>query len=637
MNSPMKRFIFISTLFIIPFLILAIFEITLRITNFGTEYPLYFKKNGYYFINSKYPQKFFGRFDSSAPELIEQKIPVPKPPNTMRLICLGGSTTAGFPYEININFPAFLKCGLQQQFPEKKWQVINLGVSALNSHGVRHMSREILELKPDLILIYMGHNEFYGVFGLASARGHLSNPTVVQWFLKLKTLRIYQLLESLIYRLSPGPKAQKATLMARMIQNNKVLYGSPLYQKTLKNFETNLNEILNFFQQQNIPVILSPLVSNLKDQQPLGAPPPQKSGMNLDRIRELIQQNDFVQAKNLLHTALQEQPNNAQLHFLMGQVYYSLKNFRAAKKHFIVARDYDQVPFRAPSGINQIIFKLAQKRSVPLAPTDSLFSAFSPHGIWDGNLFLEHLHPNEKGYQLLARAFARPVVRQLLKSKTTINLSACQNFSDLDLAIGQLKIEHLVSNAPFFGRTHFKARRFQPPLIEQIAQRHLRRELLWDASHFELADYYLQSKNYAQALKEYRIVLAYDSPHLTALYKLADTYFQMAKLDSAYYWYQKALHFHPRTAFVQAKLARLLLVSGNVKQAINVINQIVGERALFEQLNPRQQNALYYLRAVAFLKLGKKTAAKDKLKMLLQRDPDNSLAKKLWKKLKQED
>ncbi|MCD6374116.1 MAG: tetratricopeptide repeat protein, partial [Caldisericaceae bacterium] len=96
-------------------------------------------------------------------------------------------------------------------------------------------------------------------------------------------------------------------------------------------------------------------------------------------------------------------------------------------------------------------------------------------------------------------------------------------------------------------------------------------------------------------------------------------------------------HFHPRAAFVLAKLARLLLVSGNVKQAINVINQIVGERALFEQLNPRQQNALYYLRAVAFLKLGKKTAAKDQLKMLLQRNPDNSLAKKLWKKLKQED
>ncbi len=636
-RHSVKRGIFFLTLIVIPLLFFVLIEMALRIAGYGTDYALFYQEDGYYHINPQYPQKFFGRFDRSAPELIEQKIKIARDTNTVRIVCLGGSTTAGFPFEVNINFPVFLKCALQQRFPQKKWEVINLGVSAVNSHGVRHLAPEVLKLKPDLVLLYMGHNEFYGVFGPASARGGISNPALVQWFLKLKSLRLYQLLESALFHLLPKPDAPESTLMARMIKTQRVRFNSHLYRKTIAYFEENLAHILQTFQKQNVPLVLSPLVCNLKDQRPLGYPDPAKSVPAYQAIQKALRQKDFSEARQRLLEALTKQPEHPLLHYLLGTVYYQLNQFDRAHEHFALARDYDQAPFRAPSAINRVIVKLAKENNVPLAATNSLFDAFSPHGIADQTLFLEHLHPNERGYQLLARAFLKPIGRLFFAHLPSKEWNGCNNFSELDIAIGELKIKKLIAHAPFYGRTAFKPRRFTPSVIHQIARQHVQEGLLWDASHFHLGDYFFENGNLNRALKEYLVVLAYDSAHVTALYKAGDVYFKKGSLDSALQFYRKAAALHPRKAFLRAKMAQVFLLKGNVYKALNVINQILSSDALLSQLTRRQQAGLFYIQALAYLKIGKNGKARKALETVLQKAPSHAAALQLKEQLKQED
>ncbi len=93
------------------------------------------------------------RYGYRAPDL-----PVPKPPGTFRILCLGGSTT----YEGADNahtYPALLQDELRAAFPGKNIEVMNCGVEGLNSRGNFLHVPAYLELQPDLILGYLGVND----------------------------------------------------------------------------------------------------------------------------------------------------------------------------------------------------------------------------------------------------------------------------------------------------------------------------------------------------------------------------------------------------------------------------------------------------------------------------------------------
>ncbi|NOX89984.1 MAG: tetratricopeptide repeat protein [Calditrichaeota bacterium] len=632
----MKRFIFYTTLLILPLLILISVESLLRVSGFGTSYPLLIRKGNFYYLNTEYPKKFFSQSDIAVPELVPQKIPVAKAPNTVRILCLGGSTTAGFPFEVNINFPRFLQCYLKRALPFKQWEVINLGISAINSHTVRNMAPELLKLNPDIILIYMGHNEFYGALGLASNSFLGSNPEMVQWMLKLRELRLYQVLEKFIGLFSKKAEKPSSTLMEAMIKKNTILPGSSIYRKTMNNFRTNLSEILNTFNKNDIPVLLSTLTSNLKDQEPLGYTDPETSFPDYKKVRQLINKKQYRQALTILSTLLQSDSTNSFAHFLSGQIYYELQDYEAAKSHFVLARDYDLIPFRAPSEINTIICDLARLNNVFLVRSDSLFDLRSPHSITDNTLFLEHLHPNEKGYQLLAQGFFESMVRShfIDTTKFVKPERSCQNYTNLDIAIGELKIEDLLKHAPFNGRTRFTPRRFEPPIIHRIAFKHVFGGLLWDAAHFEVGDSLLKMGLSEPALNEFLAVYDYDHTHPTALYKIGDVYLKTKQFTKAAYFYQQAVKANPKAAFLKAKFARALIVSGNVQSAVDVINKVINNPEQKRQLNKRQLSELDYLMAVALVQKGEKKQAIRFLDKVLRVYPNHRRALSLKMQIK---
>ena len=77
-------------------------------------------------------------------------------------------------------------------------EVINLGMTAVNSYVIRDLSQRVMEYKPDAVIIYAGHNEYYGSFGAASTQfGFVNNIYLKRIILWLKDLRFYQLLENI--------------------------------------------------------------------------------------------------------------------------------------------------------------------------------------------------------------------------------------------------------------------------------------------------------------------------------------------------------------------------------------------------------------------------------------------------------
>jgi len=83
-----------------------------------------------------------------------------KSPDTFRIVAMGGSTTAGM-YENELTYPRLLERMLNRSSAGKrKIEVINAGVWGYTSCQVaKRYKKEIIDLKPDLILLMSGGND----------------------------------------------------------------------------------------------------------------------------------------------------------------------------------------------------------------------------------------------------------------------------------------------------------------------------------------------------------------------------------------------------------------------------------------------------------------------------------------------
>lgn len=83
-----------------------------------------------------------------------------KPPGSLRVACIGGSTTTQGP-EDDATYPARLEAKLRERFPGRALEVLNLGVSATWSNYWLQGDREdqLFALAPDVVVQYDGIND----------------------------------------------------------------------------------------------------------------------------------------------------------------------------------------------------------------------------------------------------------------------------------------------------------------------------------------------------------------------------------------------------------------------------------------------------------------------------------------------
>ncbi len=92
--------------------------------------------------------------------LNDQRFPQHKPPDTFRIVCLGGSATYGRPFFDHTSFPGWLRAFLPRADPTRKWEVINAGAISYASYRIKGLMAELSRFEPDLFIVYTGENEF---------------------------------------------------------------------------------------------------------------------------------------------------------------------------------------------------------------------------------------------------------------------------------------------------------------------------------------------------------------------------------------------------------------------------------------------------------------------------------------------
>jgi len=88
----------------------------------------------------------------------DEDVPVPKPQDVFRILCVGASTTEEG-CTTDSTYPNRLERKLRAHFPTRAIEVVNCGTSGLDSSGHLFRMSDYLELEPDVIVAYIGVND----------------------------------------------------------------------------------------------------------------------------------------------------------------------------------------------------------------------------------------------------------------------------------------------------------------------------------------------------------------------------------------------------------------------------------------------------------------------------------------------
>lgn len=361
-----------------------------------------------YRLNSRAARRFFPhQYVRLAPG--QEVFAREKPAGTFRIFVLGASTLLGFPNPPYTSFPNFLRLMLEDAYPQVRFEVINCGITAINSFCILDFVEEVADYEPDLLLIYAGHNEFVGPYGVTTPFVRFGNDwRWIRFHMLLQRAKIYYWLEELLYYLQrEGQERRGGDHFGLHLVRKEVYLESEEHRIAAENYRRNLQEIMRLAQQRGVPVLLSTLVSNLRGFYPLRSqgPPPPLGEAETGGTQEQVDHWDAI---------LEEFPHHAAAHFEAGEVYYQAQEFSRARRAFVQARDLDTIHFRACSPFNQIIRDMAAEaagHAVFLVDMEEVFAQSSPHGIAGDELIADYLHPTVSGHFLMAREMAQAVVQ----------------------------------------------------------------------------------------------------------------------------------------------------------------------------------------------------------------------------------
>ena len=424
-----RRRLFLAITLAFPWLLLLLLELGLRAGGYGDSYPLFVRhpsQRDWLVPNPGAAWRWF-RGIPFAPTPETEFFRASKAAGAFRIVFQGESSAQGFPYGHGGMPSRMLEQRLQAAFPDREIETVNVALTAVSSWTLLDQVDEIIAQRPDAVLVYAGHNEWYGALGAASASRIAGARPLVKAYLLLRHSRVAQLLAAAVDALAPAapprPGASR-TAMQLMAGGQRVPRGSESYRHGLAQFRANLSELLARYREAGVPVFVGTLASNERDQRPLAA----ADGPDAD---------------------------SALAAYARGHRLAAAGDSAGARDAWREAKERDALRFRAPEAMNAIIREEAARHGAVVVETQRALERASPGGVVGASLMLEHLHPNLAGYRILADAYHDALRERGLIGRwptTAASVAPPPSVTVLDSIIGALRTDRLVSSWPFRPR-----------------------------------------------------------------------------------------------------------------------------------------------------------------------------------------
>ncbi len=334
----------------------------------------------------------------------------PEPPETYRIVVLGGSSALGEPYRPWISVGQIVADRIQRALPGRK---VECQILAWLGEDLEEQHQRLAAIthRPDMVIVYSGHNEFAARFE-EQREAWLDLDSGSRLFQAFHRALLVSPFCGLVHEIVSKNRLDLPPLAGRHQLIDPPLASESESAEILADFQRRLEAITAYCEAiRAIPVLIIP-PANESDYEPSRSTVAGSTSV-AERTRLAA---DFAQARALetdhprrsetiLAEILARHPGFAEAHFRLGKLLERAGRIDQAAPHFLAALDNDGLPIRCPAPFRDAYREVARRHaSAVLIDGRNVFAAASSAGLIGDEVIQDTHHPTLRGAIALARA-----------------------------------------------------------------------------------------------------------------------------------------------------------------------------------------------------------------------------------------
>jgi len=343
---------------------------------------------------------------------------VASPPEECRIVVLGGSSALGEPYRPWLSVGQIVAWRLQQAIPGRRFECEILAWLG-ESLEDQHHKLAALERRPDVVIIYSGHNEFTARF--EEERDAWLNEEPGNRLLQ----RAYRASLSSPFCRMVYEKISKNRLDSPPLSGRHQLIDPPQcspseWADIQADFSRRLEAIVAYCDRIGaLPVLIVPPANEAGYEPGRSTLPPTVPLPERQRLVQEFQEARALETRGPAASAgryaaiLDRHPGFAEAHFRLARLLEQQGRLTEAGRHYLAALDHDGLPIRCPAPFRTAYEEVARRhpRSILIDGRRELAAA-SPTGLIGDDVIQDTHHPTLRGYVALAGAVLRELDRR---------------------------------------------------------------------------------------------------------------------------------------------------------------------------------------------------------------------------------
>ncbi len=331
---------------------------------------------------------------------------------TIDIAIVGESSAEGVPYNRWTSIGNILVWQLESIFPDRG---VRLQILAFSGHTLEMQQTQLSRLvrKPDILLIYCGHNEFSGrVDSGRDTPFYFDDQAPTAWSALLEKIEansgvcglIRQTAEKCRVAIPPPPDGHRALV-------DVPAYTTAEYAAILADFRVRLEAIVAYAERIGaLPVLISPPGNDTgyepnRSFLPPATPRHERDAFAHDFLAARRSETADPAAAQAAYRALIARHSGfAEVHYRLAQLLELAGSWDEAYDHYHTARDCDGYPMRFPTDFQKVYHDVADRHACILIDGQSYFHAVAQHGLLDEHFFHDAMHPSLRGQIALSQA-----------------------------------------------------------------------------------------------------------------------------------------------------------------------------------------------------------------------------------------
>ena len=500
----------------------------------------------------------------------DQSFLAEKPSNGLRLFCLGGSSSFGFPWGAEAAFTSIVGEALATTHSERQVEAVNASGVSYAMHRLNLVADELLAYKPDVFLVYSGHNEFIEPAFFEALKHRSTFRTRLEY--ALSHSRVYSGMWFAAGRPRNSQPAPASGFEARVMRDQTHVYSPEEKEAIVAEYRWRLERLVRRAQAAGVKVVLATVPCNLRQWRPeastgvasLAEPDRRRRSDLFASGSRLLKRGRFELAAVDLEQAARIAPHHAETQFLLGQAYEGLGRFDDARSAYQRACDEDASPIRRLSGINLAIREIAHRQGALLVEVDRLFEQQSEHGLVGFNLIEDYVHPTRQGHELIAWQ-----IWEAMEGAGWFNAKSQAQKAVFDRILAQRRPTTPAKNAVwFYNQGVVLEKQGQVDAAVKSYRQALELSPGYSSALLNLGKLLAETGQFAEAVARYQEALRIRPDYADAHNNLGAALVSLGRIDEAVARYQEALRIRPDFAGAHLNLGVALAGRGQVDEAM---------------------------------------------------------------------